>query len=429
MPSRRFRAASRRGAALCLLTATLSACSIFDGLLEVTSVDQVLASDLETPANAELLVRSAINDFDCAFSNYTLAGGLVADEVAWGDNNSFDYERRTFTEVGGTYGTAPCSTGAGGQIGVYASLSTARFGNNRAHELLTGWSDAEVPRRAALLAETSAYEAYSILLLGEAMCSLAIDTGPELSRPAAWAAAEAKFTAAIAEAAAANDPDLANFARLGRARTRLNLGRHNDAAADAATIPAGFVRQARFAGANWRSTNQLHQWIRIESRAAVDSFYWHLSVDGTPDPRVALTHTGQTTLNGNQLVTPNKYATPSSPMPIARWAEARLIIGEARLAANDPVGAIAIIDELRDAADLPNYSGGQTVEAVRSALLEERRRELFLESHRLGDLIRLNQPFRPAAGTPFRQGGSYGTMTCFPLPDIERRNNPNLALR
>ncbi len=412
-----------------MLTAALSACSIFDGLLEVTSVDQVLASDLETPANAELLVRSAINDFDCAFSNYTLAGGLVADEVAWGDNNSFDYERRSFTELGGTYATAPCSTGAGGQIGVYASLSTARFGNSRAHELLTGWTDAEVPRRALLLAQSSVYEAYSILLLGEGMCSLAIDAGPELSRAAAWAAAEAKFTTAIGEATAANDADLAHFAQLGRARTRLNLGRPVDAATDAAGIPAGFVRNARFAGANWRSTNQLHQWIRIESRAAVDSFYWHLSVDGGPDPRVALTYSGLTTLNGNQLVYPNKYATPSSPMPIARWAEARLIIGEARLAANDPIGAIAIINQLRDAADLPDYSGGQSVEAVRSALLEERRRELFLESHRLGDLIRLNLPFRPAAGTPFRQGGSYGTMTCFPLPDIERRNNPNLAIR
>lgn len=427
MPSRRFRAASRRGAALCLLTATLSACSIFDGLLEVTSVDQVLASDLETPANAGLLVRSAINDFDCAFSNYTLAGGLVADEVAWGDNNSFDYERRTFTPLGGTYATAQCSSGAGGQIGVYASLSTARFGNKRAHELLTGWTDAEVPQRAVLLAQTSAYEAYSILLLGEGMCSLAIDAGPELSRAAAWAVAEARFTAAIAEATAANDPALANFARLGRARTRLNLGRPNDAAADAATIPAGFVRNARFAGVNWRSTNQLHQWIRIEARAAVDSFYWHLSTNGTPDPRVSLTYSGLTTLNGNQLVYPNKYATPSSPMPIARWAEARLIVGEARLAANDPIGAIAIIDELRGAASLPAYSGSQSLEAVRSALLEERRRELFLESHRLGDLIRLNLPFLPPAGTPFRQGGSYGTMTCFPLPDIERRNNPNLA--
>ena len=58
--------------------------------------------------------------------------------------------------------------------------------------------------------------------------------------------------------------------------------------------------------------------------------------------------------------------------------------------------------------------------------MQERRRELFLESHHLGDLIRFDEPLRPPPGTPFVNGGSYGTVRCMPLPDVERLNNPTL---
>jgi hypothetical protein len=62
-------------------------------------------------------------------------------------------------------------------------------------------------------------------------------------------------------------------------------------------------------------------------------------------------------------------------------------------------------------------------------VVQERGRELFLESHHFGDKIRLNLPFTPAAGTayPPKAGGFYGDMTCFPLPDAERLNNPNIG--
>jgi hypothetical protein len=34
----------------------------------------------------------------------------------------------------------------------------------------------------------------------------------------------------------------------------------------------------------------------------------------------------------------------------------------------------------------------------------------------------------PAAGTAFPGGGGlYGTQSCFPLPDVERANNPNIS--
>ena len=60
-------------------------------------------------------------------------------------------------------------------------------------------------------------------------------------------------------------------------------------------------------------------------------------------------------------------------------------------------------------------------------LNEERRRELYLEGHRLGDVRRYNLPLSPAAGTPYAFGGVYGTQSCFPLPDVEKINNPNIT--
>jgi len=45
----------------------------------------------------------------------------------------------------------------------------------------------------------------------------------------------------------------------------------------------------------------------------------------------------------------------------------------------------------------------------------------------MGDIRRLGLAWLPAVGTPYPGGGgTYGDQTCFPLPDAERINNPNL---
>lgn len=75
----------------------------------------------------------------------------------------------------------------------------------------------------------------------------------------------------------------------------------------------------------------------------------------------------------------------------------------------------------RDAATGPSPSSPLPI-------IEDRRRELFVEGHRLGDIRRYALPLSPAAGTPYPGGGGvYGTQSCFPLPDVERVNNPNIA--
>jgi hypothetical protein len=43
-------------------------------------------------------------------------------------------------------------------------------------------------------------------------------------------------------------------------------------------------------------------------------------------------------------------------------------------------------------------------------------------------MIRFKVPLSPAAGTAYpSKGGVYGSQLCFPLPDVERNNNPTLS--
>lgn len=110
-------------------------------------------------------------------------------------------------------------------------------------------------------------------------------------------------------------------------------------------------------------------------------------------------------------------------IPLATWEEAQLIIAEVEGGAQ----AVTIINRLHERAGLPPFASTDE-EEIRAHVLEERRRELFLESHRVGDVVRLRQALAPAAGTPFTGslGGSYGGATCLPLPDVERDANPNI---
>ncbi|MGZ9928007.1 hypothetical protein ACXYTC_23730, partial [Escherichia coli] len=83
------------------------------------------------------------------------------------------------------------------------------------------WTDEQVPGRTALIARASNFAGLSLLLLGEAFCSAAIDVGPELTSEQLFTEAETRFTAALAAAQAVGDATLGALAYHGRARARL----------------------------------------------------------------------------------------------------------------------------------------------------------------------------------------------------------------
>jgi hypothetical protein len=394
---------------------------------------QLSAATAYVPANAQLLVNGAAEDFWCAYTRYVVGSGLFTDElsVAISGSSNLEYDRRTFTPSG-PYGTGTC--GANQQPPIYTTLSTARGSADTVLAKLRGWSDAEMPtgvNRTRLIGQAATWAGYSLVLLGEGMCSASINVGPELTPAQLFAEAKTRFDAAIDAATTAADAATVNLATLGRARTLLDQGNAAAAGTDAAKIPAGFVANTAADAVNARRQNFSFLSINQNSWSTVDPTFRGLTLStGAPDPRVAVTDANRNgTVSGTRIFTPDKYPAFGTVMPVARYAEAQLIVAESRVAASDLAGAATAINNARNTrTGMPQYSAtGQTAAQVSAQILEERRRELFLEGHRLGDLRRLNQAMLPTAGTVFPGGGgNYGTLSCFPIPDVERINNPNI---
>ena len=432
----------RSPAALLVLPVLVAVVACSELGLEQRNPGSILARDVYKPENAQLLVSGAIGDFECAFHRYVVGQALLGDELvnAFSNTSNFDYDRRTMAP-GHPYGTGTCTSS---QIpGLYTPISVARGSADTILARLTEWTDAELPtglNRQQLIGKAAAYAGYSILLLGESMCSAAINLGPELTKTELWQEAKSRFDAAITAATTANDNTTLNLARVGRARTLLNLGQLAAAGSDAALVPAGFVVNAiANASGAVRVQNQVFVHTQVSNYSSVDPSFVGLTFNGVADPRVSVT---VTTTKGSDGVTfmrrVTKYADRGASIPIARYNEARLILAEADVAAGDLAGAIAIINTLHTAVGIPAYDGtGQTAAQVKAQVIEERRRELFMEGQRLGDMNRYQLPRLPADGGTFPNGGTYQSQACpganaagypfgFPLPDVERNNNPNI---
>ncbi|HXF96711.1 MAG TPA: RagB/SusD family nutrient uptake outer membrane protein [Gemmatimonadales bacterium] len=413
-----------RAAACAALVATLAAC---ENALDVESPSRIPAELIESPANAALLVRSAVGDFECAFGAYVVMGGIVGDELieATQTADRWPYDARRTQPNDLRYGTFGCTAN-----GVYTPLQTARVSAERILGLLQGWTDAEVPNRTRLMATAAAHAGYALQLLGEGFCSLAVSTinpdrsvsyGGEISRDSVFRLAEARFTEAITAAQASGTTDILNMALVGRARARLYRGRYAEARADAVQVPSTFVKNMTASATSGRRENRVWSNNSATSTAtSVGDLYRTLN-----DPRVPVTNLNRNSVTGVPLWRQDKYPTAGSPIRIASGHEAALIVAEAEIAAGNLAAADSIINIYRARGNQSAISSPDSATAM-SYLIDQRRRELFLEGQHLGDYIRFQLPFSPAVGAPYHAGGVYGQQRCFPLPDVERNNNPNL---
>jgi hypothetical protein len=409
------------------LSTPMLGCNILEKGLEATAPDKVETSTLEVPVNAGLIVTSAIGNFECALGSYVVDAAMMSGEFmdATPTAANWAFDRRDTDPTGDTrYATNDC-TG----YGIYTPIQVARGTADRALELLQGWTDAQVPNRQDLIAKAAAYGGYGRILLGEGFCEAAINLGPKLTSNEVFASAETSFSTAITAAQAAGDQQILNMAYVGRARAKLDQGNKTGAAADAALVPSGFVMNAAAENSPTRRQNRV-QTFNQSKLVSVAPYYRNLTVadasgNQVPDTRVTVTNAGTTgSDNRTPLYIQTKYPTSSSPIPIASYKEAQLIIAEA----SGGQTAVDIINNLRAAHGLPPFSSTDPT-AIANEVTEARRRELFLEGQHLYDVRRLNLPLDPAAGlqysTVYAKGGNYGSERCFPVPDVERLNNPN----
>jgi starch-binding outer membrane protein, SusD/RagB family len=410
-----------RLALLPLLAATLAACNT-DDLLKVEAPTRIPAENLESPTSAALLVNGALGDFECALGAHIVVGAILGDEFADAQLGAAGWplDRRDLA-TNDAYGANGCATNQ--TPGSYVGVSVARFTADNMLKKLQAWTDQEVAKRDSMIALTAALAGFSYTMLGTDFCTAAVDLGPEMQPAQFFTLAEQRFTTAIEAATRANTPILLNAARVGRARVRLYQNKKTEAAADARLVPANFAWNATASDVSGRRQNRIFAVNNLSRFYTIEPVSRDLRVGGQPDPRTAvITRAGNRAADGTQLWEQLKYSTVGSEFPIATWDEAQLIIAEAEGGAS----AIAALNALRAKSNLPALTATETANLT-PTIIEERRRELWLEGFRMYDIIRFNLPMTPATGAPFVRGGFYGSTRCLPLPDIERFNNPSIT--
>lgn len=417
---RRARTPSRGIVAVVLFAGVLAGC---ESLLEVEVPGAVTAESLDNPQMATSLLAGAVGELECALAQYVEGTAILADEVIssafWRTYNVWGAKLQELNTI-----TGPCQANLDGDgIGFYVGLSRARFMADDAFERIAAFDAAELPLNKALAqAQLATYGGFAYTMLGEGFCEAAIAGGPILSRNAVFELAAGKFATALTLAQEANDASLLNTARVGRARVLLNLGRGAEAASLAREVPEGFTRNATYSTVTGRRYNRL--WVTTVRNRYLSAApaYRDLTLEGEPDTRVTLDFNGSV---GHDNFTPlylqTKYPTANSPIPLASWREAQLIVAEAELGQS----AVDRINALRTFHNLPLYQPTALDDAtILGQVLEERRRELFLEGRRLNDKLRHDLPFPSGQN---HKGEPYGPTTCMPLPNVERFSNPNIS--
>ena len=439
---RRFFAIAFSGLALW----TLAGC---ESLLQVELPGNVLEEDLNDPGLAEKLTLGVQSDFDCGFSAWMMIGNLWTSTLDQASTLTTHGNIQGRRQAVSQYGEANCAVdGSPLPFGFWGPLQIARVQANKAIELIEGFDDADVDNKPYLYGKAHAYAGYSILLLTETFCELYFDNGPLESKADGYNRAIERFTSALgflASVPAGGDftdaKSLTNMALVGRARAYLGLGNTAAVLVDAGAVDKDFVRSTDHSGLTaFRYNQAFHKNHEDDDysmsailpgstindapmRAVEVAGIWMLTVgpDSVPDPRVQSTGPTQ----GSNLFTPlykqQKYLSRGAPNPFSTWKEAQLMRAEA-----DDALVVGVINTLRKYhPTLPAYVDPGTAALRTADLREERRRELFLQGTRMGDMLRWGTPF-PTGTTPAGQPIVETTPWCFPTQEEEILGNPNI---
>ena len=444
-----------------LFAVTLGACG---SLLEVDLPGSVTVANLDDPSLAETLVRTVVGDFECGLVDHWYAGQWMEEFLnsSGGRPNALIGSRAILAEV---YAD-PCDSGTGPIWTIWqVPIQDAVL----AIELIEGFDQADVETDKDLLIATARlYEGYSIQLLGESFCGVTLDGGPELSRKEAYLEAEDRFTQVITSPSTDSGLDeLISAALIGRARSRLFQGdAMAGAIADASSglIPEGFQLDATYDRSPGRRRNRIAERANDDDNMMPHRDYLDLTIkadgtltigDGIQDPRVVVTLTGDGIKKDGprgfiKYRIQHKFPERQSEIPFSTWREAQTIIGEATTSEVRRVAQINLLrsssaglaDDIDDTAwMLPMYTDMGPA-ANMATMVEERRRELWMQGNQAGDKLRwdasgLLTPSTSPLMTDVNDGGTewetvneYGEPMsagrCLVIPRLEKLANPNL---
>lgn len=424
---------SLRGVLLAIPSMIVGAACSIDSPLDVELPGVVEAEQLNDPTFARTLVRSARGDFGCALNSYvwwTNAWTTSLHETSGGRANNALAIRSPVTRSLDQLFDGGFPTHCRQPEAMYGPLHVARAQAVNAITLIEGFDQADLQdEKDFLLGEAYLYMGYSIELLAEAFCELTFDAGPLETREQGFMRADQAFQTAhnllsgiTSGPNVARATELLNAALIGRARANLNLGDGAKAVDFANRVPVGFAFVAdREPGSSQTENLMYNRSSAISYDAAVAEPWHNLTVQGVPDPRVRVEHigVGLGTDGITDIWIQLKYTSAGDDIPFATWREAQLMIAEVQ----QGQAAVDIINMLRDTYSLPYFSSTDPVE-IRNMVIGERKRELWLQGVRIGDMLRLDLPWEHGLSP---KGDPYGEDECVPLPFNEVLGNPYLS--
>ncbi|HEX8696636.1 MAG TPA: hypothetical protein VF746_29730 [Longimicrobium sp.] len=416
--------------------AGLAAC---DALLNVDNPATFSDADLDDPVLAPQLEAGVVARFNLMYDELALYSAVLTDEANTGHN---------FEQIQQVDLRQIDKTNTSANADVYNQLQRTRAAADSFGARLTRVLG-DSATSSLRMARVQAYGALSYVLLGEFMCEAPVDPAqPAISSDSMFRIAISRANEAVnianafrtAGGAAARADSMINLARVSAARAYLNLGEKAQAAALAAQVPAAFELRVfyddinmnnGFFGATQGSTGR---WIGVDA-----------AFRGLNDPRV---RHGTSSVTGHDRVTPlfiptlgtsfggfnptatiaNQQYTRSTSIRVSSGLEAQYIRAEAEgLNATN----LAFVNSRRAVGGQAALPSTITPAEFLTALIDQRRRDFFLDGHRLGDLrryIRLyNLDFFPSGTrvSPRFPDSTYGTATCF-VPSLnEEIGNPN----
>lgn len=411
-----IRRAVTRTATGATLLLGVAACS--DSFLAVTNPNVIDKSTVDPVSGATTLALSAQQNFTRAIGLLSVYAGWFTGEANVSDTfptrNEFGF--RLISDLNGSLNTD-----------IWQPISLAAASAKQVLDL-----DLPTPTTNVNYARAATFRGFAILQMATDFCTGSLSSSPELTTAQMLDSASAMFTKGIdigTANATADGVALANAARVGLARVKLQQGDKAGATTAAAAVPAAFVFNLRYtddAGNRGRLSNQQYQLTFDRASISVAPYFRQT------DPRVTYLAPGQTTLTGQDAVPggfyqQTKFNGYAAGMRLASKLEADYIAAEASA---DPAAQVTFINARRTANGKAAYAGATDAASVLSELFAQKALDFYLEGKRVGDFRRAaaSVPGITPAGDPYFKPGyaNTGTQVCYPLPRTERDNNPNM---